>query len=111
MNAIPGFPLDKARQLLERQLRDRALADAGFRALLISDPHAAMVELLGVDPVPGLKIRVVEEDAGEAILVLPRYLGQDELPDDLLDFASGGAYKGCKGDSWTQDKLARMGID
>lgn len=111
MNAIPGFPLDKARHLLERQLIDKATEDAAFRALLIADPHQALIALLGVDPVPGLTIRVVEEDPGEAILVLPRSLGQDELPDDLLDFASGGAYKGCKGDSWTQDKLARMGID
>ncbi len=112
MNAIADIPLDKARLLLEVQLRERAAADAAFRARLLSDPHAAVTELLGFDPAPGVTFRVVEEGAGEAVLVLPRALAMDELPDALLDLASGGGRVNiCKGDGWTVEKLERMGID
>ncbi len=33
---------------------------------------------------------MIEEQPGEVILVLPRNIAQDELPDELLDLASGG---------------------
>lgn len=111
MNAMAEISLDQARRKLEADLRDAATGDAGFRARLLADPHAAIAEHLGFDPAPGIRIRVIEEGEGEAVLVLPRALGQDELPDALLDLASGGAFKGCKGDGWTLDKLNRMGID
>ncbi|MEH0069490.1 hypothetical protein V6L77_02700 [Pannonibacter sp. Pt2-lr] len=32
----------------------------------------------------------MEEAPGEVVLVLPRSIAQDELPDELLDMASGG---------------------
>lgn len=82
--------LAEARRHIEKTVLARAVADPEFRGLLARDPHAALKAVFGADPVPGLKIRVVEEEAGEAILVLPRNLGQDELSDDLLDLASGG---------------------
>ena len=46
--------------------------------------------MLGVDPIPAYTIKVVEEQPGEIVLVLPREIAQDELSDDLLDLASGG---------------------
>ncbi|WP_186393416.1 MULTISPECIES: NHLP leader peptide family natural product precursor [unclassified Pannonibacter] len=111
MSEIIAYPFEKARALLEAELRAKAQSDTAFRAALLSDPHAALLDLLGTDPVPSLAIRVLEETAGEVVLVLPRRIEADELPDELLDYASGGAYKGCKGDGWTQDKLGRIGID
>ena len=83
-------PLTQARQHIEKHLILRASSDAAFRELLKSNPHAAIKELIGNDPIPSYKITVVEEAPGEVVLVLPRSIGQDELPDDLLDFASGG---------------------
>lgn len=83
-------PFAAARQHVEKTILDRAASDSAFRSLLLRDPHAALKAAFGTDPVPGLSIRVVEEEVGEAILVLPRHLGSDELPDDLLDMASGG---------------------
>lgn len=82
----------KARQAIEVALVEKASADPAFRALLISDPHKAVKELLGSDPLPSVKMRVIEEAEGEVVLVLPRQMNQDELPDEILDLASGGFY-------------------
>ncbi|MBK1841109.1 NHLP leader peptide family RiPP precursor [Azospirillum sp. YIM B02556] len=82
-------PLLQLRRQAEAALVDRAQSDAAFRALLVRDPHAALKTLLGTDPIPGLAIKVVEEQPGEMTLVLPA-TDQSELPDDLLDLASGG---------------------
>ncbi len=79
-----------ARVHMEKTLLERAASDPAFRALLKSNPHAAIREQFGSDPVPSLKITVLEEEAGEAVLVLPRKVAEDELSDDLLDLASGG---------------------
>ncbi|MEH0069492.1 NHLP leader peptide family RiPP precursor [Pannonibacter sp. Pt2-lr] len=83
-------PIAQARQHIEKALIEKAMADSAFREELKANPHAAIKSLLGTDPIPGMKITVVEETPGEAILVLPRSIAQDELPDELLDFASGG---------------------
>ncbi|MEH0072557.1 NHLP leader peptide family RiPP precursor [Pannonibacter sp. Pt2-lr] len=111
MSEITAYPFEKARAVLEAELRKKAETDTAFRSALLNDPHAVLVELLGTDPVPSLAIRVLEEAPGEIVLVLPRRIEADELPDELLDYAAGGAYKGCKGDGWTQDKLRRIGYD
>lgn len=78
------------RNRISAQLTERAETDQAFRALLKTDPHAALKQLVGVDPVPGFKINVIEEQAGEINIVLPASIEQDELPDELLDLASGG---------------------
>lgn len=82
-------PLLQLRRQAEAALVDRAQSDTAFRALLVKDPHAAMKTLFGTDPIPGIAIKVVEEQPGEMTLVLPA-ADQSELPDDLLDLASGG---------------------
>lgn len=83
-------PVTQARQHIERALIEKAQGDAAFRGLLAQDPRAALKQMLGTDPIPHLKITVIEEQPGEVILVLPRNIAQDELPDELLDLASGG---------------------
>lgn len=82
--------INKARAHIEASLIAKAMEDSAFRTLLKSDPHAALKQLMGNDPIPSLKIRVIEETAGEVTLVLPRSIAEDELPDELLDLASGG---------------------
>lgn len=82
--------ISQARRHIEATLVEKATTDPAFRALLQQDPHAALKAAFGTDPIPALRIRVVEEAAGAAVLVLPRGLGTDELPDELLDLASGG---------------------
>lgn len=85
----------RARAHIEAGLIEKAGSDASFRALLKNDPHAAIRQLSGNDPVPGMKITVVEEPADEVMLVLPRAIAADELPDELLDYAVGGARIDC----------------
>lgn len=85
----------RARAHIEAGLIEKAGSDASFRALLKNDPHAAIRQLYGNDPVPGMKITVVEEPADEVILVLPRAIAADELPDELLDYAVGGTRIDC----------------
>lgn len=83
-------PIAEARQYIERALIEKAMSDKAFRDELKANPHAVLKSLLGANPIPSLKITVVEEAPGEVILVLPRSIAQDELPDELLDLASGG---------------------
>jgi hypothetical protein len=78
------------RNQVSEQLIKRAQTDGEFRALLKSEPHKALQQLLGVDPIPGFKINVIDEKPGEINVVLPAEIAQDELPDELLDLASGG---------------------
>ncbi|MFN4009012.1 MAG: NHLP leader peptide family natural product precursor [Pannonibacter sp.] len=82
--------LGRARAHIEAALIAKAMEDAAFREMLKADPHAALKQMIGNDPIPSLKIRVIEEAAGEITLVLPRSIAEDELPDELLDLASGG---------------------
>lgn len=82
--------LAKARAHVTDLLIERASADQAFRELLKREPKAAIKSVLGVDPLPGHTIRVIEEQPGEICLVLPQDLGAGELPDSLLDLASGG---------------------
>lgn len=85
----------EARKHVETALTAKVASNAGFRDLLKNDPHAALRQQYGTDPIPSLKISVVEERAGEIVLVLPRAIAQDELPDALLDYAAGGNAQEC----------------
>ena len=85
----PG-EIETARKEVEAALVQKALEDADFRARLVRDPQSALKELLGFNPIPNYTIRVIEEQPGEVVLVLPRPLEIDELPDELLDLAAGG---------------------
>lgn len=82
--------LSKARAHIETALIEKATSDKAFREVLKNNPHDAIKQMLGTDPIPSFKITVIEEQAGEITLVLPRAIAQDELPDELLDLASGG---------------------
>ncbi|WP_430511226.1 NHLP leader peptide family natural product precursor [Pannonibacter phragmitetus] len=68
----------------------KADEDASFREALTADPAAALGKLLGVDGFGGLSIRVIEEKAGEAILVLPPAVDDGALTDDQLARVSAG---------------------
>ena len=56
---------------MRTRIVEKALNDSGYRARLIDDPRAAVAAELGVSIPDSLTIRVHEEDAGSAHLVLP----------------------------------------
>lgn len=84
-------------QIAEVKSRLQAIAaakadeNASFRKALTANPAAALGELLGVDGFEGLSIRVIEETAGEAVLVLPPAVDDGALTDDQLARVSAGA--------------------
>lgn len=81
--------LRDVRRRVEQLVVEKAQADSEFRARLLADPNAALEEVLGQKNPTQLKVRVIEEQPGEAVIVLPR-ADTDELPDELLDLAAGG---------------------
>jgi len=83
------------RSQYSEQLIDRAERDPEFRKRLIDDPKAAVEEELGVDLPGELSIRVVQEQPGEAVLVLPGLSGSGALREEELAGAAGGT-----GGSW-----------
>jgi len=88
MSAQTSF-LDIRRQV-EVALVDAALKDVDFHDRLVKDPHGTLKHVFGKNPVANFKINVIEEKAGEVTIVLPANTDQSELPDELLDLASGG---------------------
>lgn len=80
------------RMSFEAQLRERAQREPEFRARLLEDPTAAVGEALGID-VGDLTIRVVEEQPGEVIIVLPpSAAADDDLSDAELASVAGGGW-------------------
>lgn len=77
-----------------RQIIARAGEDAGFRARLKTDPHAALTALFGMEIPAGLTISVLEDTPGHIHIVLPV---QDELSDEALEQVAGG------GRAWNTD--------
>lgn len=76
-----------------QELLARSATDAGFRALLLSDPRAAVAEFRGVAPdqVPEtFNVRFVENRA-DATIVLPEFVdAAAELSDADLEAVAGG---------------------
>jgi hypothetical protein len=86
MKKISANKLD--RQSLQDNIIKEAWADEGFKQQLVSDPHKAIEERMGVRLPKNVKINVVEESATVVYLVLP--VNPENLPDEMLDAVSGG---------------------
>jgi len=84
-------PLQAVRDHVVKAMVTKAVNEPDYRDLLKADPHEALTVLLEREnPMPHLKINVIEEKPGEVTVVLPAPMQRDELPDELLDLASGG---------------------
>ena len=83
----------------QQQIIDRAATSSDFRAKLLESPHDTIQEEFGIPLPPNVSIRVVEEQPGEVVLVLPARSVQSGsvLSDADLDVAAGGGASG--GDS------------
>jgi hypothetical protein len=72
---------------MKAQILSRAEADGDFRALLMTDPKAAVADETGVTVPDGFKLVVHEDSATTAHLVLPP---SPELSEADLAMATGG---------------------
>ncbi len=83
--AMPG----KQQQALE-QILMRASVDLSFRTRLLTNPHQAILDELGIR-IPGrFRLKFVEKDRDvDALVVLPEFHG--ELANAELDIVAGGA--------------------
>jgi hypothetical protein len=76
----------------EQRIIERALSDPDFRARLLENPREAILEALEIWISPATSIRVVEEQPGELVLVLPARPMEpgDVLSEMDLEQVSGG---------------------
>lgn len=92
----------ETRETLESLLKDKAATDPAFRKALLADPAAAIAEAFRLALAPGLSVRIIEETAGEVVLVLPRHetanVDPDELSEADLARAAGGFGSSVNGD-------------
>jgi hypothetical protein len=90
----------------QQQVIDRAGTDPAFRAQLIQNPRDAINAQLGISLPDGVAVRVIEEQPGEVVLVLPNQtMGSGtRLSGEDLENVAGGCYGGaqsmCVG-TWT----------
>ena len=92
---------------MRTRIVDKAASDAGYRARLLDDPRAAVGDELGVSIPDSLTIRVHEEDAGCAHLVLPP---SSRLHDTDLGAVAGGVFDWS---AWRSNsaQVERSGLD
>jgi hypothetical protein len=85
-------PRTKHEQAMAEAISTRAAVDKAFRSKLLSDPGAAVAEVLGHEPPAGLRIKFVEKDPDlDALIVLPDLASADsELSTAELEAVAGG---------------------
>ena len=92
---------------MRARIIEKAGNDPDYRARLIDDPRAAVAAELGVTIPNALTIKVHEEDAGSAHLVLPP---SSRLHDTDLGAVAGGVFDWS---AWRSNsaQLERSGLD
>lgn len=70
-------------------LKKKAMQDAAFRELALTDAAAAIKEIAGKDLPNGMKLKFVENDRGHMTIVLPD-LAAGEMSEEDLDQVAGG---------------------
>lgn len=84
---------DSPKPTLQVLVRDRVEEDPQFLDFLLSDPHGAITDVLGVFVPPSVEIVLHAQTQTEINLVLPfrapRQMG-DELTDEQLEAVGGG---------------------
>ncbi|HKJ56234.1 MAG TPA: NHLP leader peptide family RiPP precursor [Nitriliruptoraceae bacterium] len=74
---------------IESQVRQRAQRDPDFRARLTEDPRATLEDLLDIE-LGEVTVRVIEEQPGEVVVVLPPAAPSTDLTDaELAGVAAG----------------------
>jgi hypothetical protein len=86
---MPTNPSSKD-AIIERILRLSA-TDADFRALLLTDPHAAAKQVTPNGIPSRVHLKFIEKPSGvDALYVLPTFASYGSLPDEELEAIAGG---------------------
>jgi hypothetical protein len=90
---VPDERVDAQQKLVER-----AVSDPAFRQELLANPSEAIQDGLGFQLPPNVRVRVIEEQPGEVIVVLPAQpvASGSALSDADLELVAGGGGM----DSW-----------
>jgi hypothetical protein len=75
------------RTTIDAAIADRIAADPAFRAALLSDPHAALAALAGMNIPESVRITVHEESPADIHLVIA---ANSALSDQDLELVAGG---------------------
>lgn len=70
-------------------LKKKAMTDAVFRKLALSDAAAAVKEIAGKELPDGMKLKFIENDGAHMTVVLPD-MAAGEMSEDDLDQVAGG---------------------
>jgi hypothetical protein len=80
------------RKEVERKIVQKALADAGFKQALISDPKATIEKEFGIQIPPNVSVQVHEESVDDVNVVLHVVVPKGEKVSEAeLDAVAGGA--------------------
>lgn len=76
------------------EIIERSVKDPEFRKRLLADPNNTIETEMG-KIAPGLKVRVIEEEADVYVISIPKLpLPMDDLTDEQLQAVSGASYTG-----------------
>ena len=87
----------KTRRDVDQEIATKAASDPKFRKRFMSNPKSVLAEM-GYDVRDTIKVNVVEEDASNVYVVLPKAKGgggADLSDDDLEAVAAGQFNAGC----------------
>ena len=71
------------------EMKKKAMTDAAFRKLCLSDAAVAVQEIAGKELPDGMKLKFVENDGVHITIVLPD-MATDEMSEEDLDKVAGG---------------------
>ena len=92
--------METAKDIREKLAR-KATKDADFRALLLGNPKGAIEQELSITIPASMAIKVHEDSATTAHLVLPP---ADKLSTDDLRAVVGGGVNSDKSQTWTEEQ-------
>ncbi len=78
------------RAQVDALIQQRLESDPGFRGKLVSDPRAAVSDVIGMPLPEAVKVSVHEESLTDVHLVIPAAQSRGQIADTDLELVAGG---------------------